>query len=113
MLKQNYEGLNTFSELHDLVARVLTPIRGIGALTIYDTAHRLGAHLNRSPEHVYMHAGARVGAKALGLSGSAGKLSKGAFPEAFQRLRPEQIEDCLCIYKADLQEWAREQCRPN
>jgi hypothetical protein len=32
-----------------------------------------------------------------------------AFPPAFQRLRPEQVEDCLCIYNRQLHAWHRAQ----
>ncbi|MBI5773321.1 MAG: hypothetical protein HZA89_06220 [Verrucomicrobia bacterium] len=107
LLKLNYSKLTTFTDLHELVAQALRPIWGIGPLTIYDTAHRLGAFFKLSPEHVYLHAGVRVGAKALGLEDWKDKLPMNALPAAFQRLRPEQVEDCLCIYKAELQAWAR------
>ena len=106
LLQLDYRGLKTFSELYELVAQTLRPIPGIGLLTIYDTAHRLGAYLKFSPEHVYLHAGVRVGAKALALPEWKDKLPMSAFPKAFQRLRPEQVEDCLCIYKSDLEVWA-------
>jgi hypothetical protein len=105
----DYAGLRTFADLYEKVARALRPIRGIGLLTIYDTAHRIGAYLKLSPEQVYLHAGVRVGAKALGLGDWQAKLPMSAFPPAFQRLRPEQVEDCLCIYKSHLQTWRRRQ----
>ena len=111
LLQIDYRGLKTFSELYELVAKALRPIPGIGLLTIYDTAHRFGAYLKLSPEHVYLHAGVRVGAKALALPDWKDKLPISAFPRAFQRLRPEQVEDCLCIYKSDLEAWARSQRR--
>ena len=92
----------SFDELHSLVARTLAPIAGIGELTIYDTAHRIGAYLGLRPEFIYLHAGARSGAKALGLDYRASKLPMSALPKAFHKLLPEQVEDCLCIYKASL-----------
>jgi hypothetical protein len=107
LMKHNFYDLTSFADLYDLVARTLRPIPGIGSLTIYDTAHRLGAYLKLSPEHVYLHAGVRVGTKALGLPDRKDKLPVSAFPKAFHRLRPEQVEDCLCIYKSELQAWAR------
>ena len=109
LLKLDYGTVRTFAELYETVAVALRPIRGIGLLTIYDTAHRIGAFLKLSPETVYLHAGVRMGAKALGLGDWRAKLPMSAFPPAFQRLRPEQVEDCLCIYKSHLQAWRQAQ----
>jgi hypothetical protein len=104
MLKLNYRNVKSFDHLYELLSQTLLPIRGIGPLTIYDTAHRLGAYLRLSPKHVYIHAGVRIGAKALRLSTRERKFSIDAFPPALRRLRPEQIEDCLCIYKQELRQ---------
>jgi hypothetical protein len=90
-----------------MVAVALRPIRGIGLLTIYDTTHRIGAYLKLSPEQVYLHAGVRVGAKALGLGDWQSKLPMSVFPPAFQRLRPEQVEDCLCLHASQLHAWRK------
>jgi hypothetical protein len=92
----------TFDELHQLIEQTIRPIRGIGELVVYDTAHRLGAFFGLSPEFVYLHAGARTGALALGLKHRAYKLPMSDIPKALQKLKPEQVEDCLCIYKARL-----------
>lgn len=107
LLKLDYGSVQTFAELYEQVARALRPIRGIGLLTIYDTTHRLGAYLNLSPQEVYLHAGVRVGAKALGLDAWKAKLPMSVLPSAFQKLHPEQVEDCLCIYKDQLKTWRR------
>jgi hypothetical protein len=56
------------------------------------------------PDRIYLHAGTREGARALGLGGTA--LSKSELPKAFHRLSPGEIEDCLCIYKDDLRRLA-------
>ena len=40
-------------------------IKGIGELTIYDTALRIGFYLDIYPDKVYLHAGTREGAKRL------------------------------------------------
>lgn len=105
LLKLDYSKVRTFAELYEKVAVALRPIHGIGLLTIYDTAHRIGAFLKLSPEQVYLHAGVRTGARALGLGDWRAKLPMSVFPPAFQRLRPEQVEDCLCIYKRQLRTW--------
>jgi hypothetical protein len=107
LLKVDVKSCRNFDELSDLVRATIGPIRGIGELTIYDTAHRLGAHLRLSPEFVYIHAGVRVGLKALGLSHRSRKLSMHDLPPAFHRLTPEQVEDCLCSYKHELQQFAQ------
>jgi len=88
----------TFIELHDLVDEKLGGVSGIGPLTVYDIANRLGAHLGLEPEDVYLHSGAAKGARAMGFD-TAGELLPAAFPVAFKKLRPHEIEDCLCIYK--------------
>lgn len=95
-----------FSALVQLLRDQGRGIPRIGALTLYDTAHRLGAYLGLSPDRVYLHAGVRRGAAALGLDHRASTLPKAAFPREFQHLSPEQIEDCLCIYKAALEKLA-------
>ncbi len=87
----------SFSELHRIVADEIGLIRGIGELAIYDIAHRIGAYLGRDPEVVYLHAGTRVGARALNLTGSMVALD--ALPPGLRHLSAAEIEDCLCIYK--------------
>lgn len=109
LLKLDYRQVHTFADLYGKIAVALRPIYGICLLTIYDTAHRLGAYLKLSPEEVYLHAGVRAGAKALGLGSWQAKLPMSDFPPAFQRLRAEQVEDCLCIYKKQLSAWRQAQ----
>ncbi|HLH29753.1 MAG TPA: hypothetical protein VKY31_01030 [Terriglobia bacterium] len=89
-----------FAALHDIVEREIGSIRGIGALTVYDIAHRLGAHLGKAPALVYLHAGTRTGAAAFGLKGNSTDPEE--LPAPFSRLAPAEIEDCLCIYKDEL-----------
>ena len=60
--------------------------------------------LSLSPDHVYLHAGTRKGAQALGLQGAT--VHKNDLPPEFRRLSPAEIEDCLCIYKARIQRLA-------
>jgi hypothetical protein len=98
--------LQTARSFADLIARVATtvrPVRGIGELYIYDTALRLGAHLRLLPDDVYLHAGTRRGAKALGLDHRSDSIPPRQLPPALQRLRPHEVEDVLCIYK----DWLR------
>jgi hypothetical protein len=93
---------NSFHYLHLFLWSLLKPIHRIGELYVYDTALRLGAFLGLTPKRVYLHAGTRTGARALGLDVSTGFLKVADFPKAIQSLAPHEIEDLLCIYKAQL-----------
>jgi ABC-type arginine/histidine transport system permease subunit len=66
---------------------------------VYDTALRLGANLRLLPREVYLHAGTRRGARALGLDYRSESVSMRLLPAALRRLRPYEVEDVLCIYK--------------
>lgn len=69
-----------------------------GELTVYDAALRIGAYRKLEPEKVYLHAGTRKGARYLRLDGGMRSLAPDEFDKAFSRLKPYQIEDCLCLY---------------
>lgn len=92
----------TFHDLFKLVQHEIGSIRGAGELLVYDVAHRIGAYIGLSPERIYLHAGTRAGAKALGLYRGQEYLEPEDLPRPFQRLTPAEVEDCLCIYKRDL-----------
>ncbi|MGH6871260.1 MAG: hypothetical protein ACREHE_07125 [Rhizomicrobium sp.] len=91
---------SSFSDLHACVEGTIGFIRGIGPLAIYDITHRIGAFLRLVPEFVYLHTGARDGARALGVQGVTANI--GQLPKELNRLSAAEIEDLLCIYKADL-----------
>jgi hypothetical protein len=95
------EEADDFSELFDLIDAALEPIPGLGELYVYDTALRIGAKLNLFPEKVYLHAGTRLGARALGLRVAA-TLDVSELPKEFRRLKPHEIEDVLCIFNEAL-----------
>ena len=88
-----------FSELHEIVHATIKPIHGIGELVIYDTALRIGAFLGIEPTEVFIHAGTRSGAKALGFKAPMKALDMRTLPIELQSLEPHQVEDFLCIYK--------------
>ncbi len=96
-----------FDELLQRVDAIISPISGIGELTVYDTAVRIGARLGLSPERVYLHAGARHGAHALGFDARRGFLLVGELPAPLDRTTPEEAEDILCIYAGDLARLAK------
>src|SRR6185503_10831870 len=87
----------SFDALYDVTWSARPP--GVGPLTVYDTAVRIGNFLHLQPKTVYLHAGARDGARALGPDLYARTLAKDALPIEMQCLTPDEIEDCLCIFK--------------
>jgi hypothetical protein len=96
---------SSFDDLHRAVKDEVGSLKGIGALTVYDIAHRIGAHFRKPPERVYLHAGTRTGAQTFGIGGDF--FDPKVLPKAFFRLAPSEIEDCLCIYKDELRNGAR------
>jgi hypothetical protein len=99
-----------FDALHQVVKATVGTIRGIGDLTVYDITHRLGAYFGKEPAAVYLHAGTRAGAASFGLRGD--RLDPAKLPATFKRLKPAEIEDCLCIYKDELSDIALRGHRP-
>ena len=91
-----------FESLHSLLSILFKPVSGLGPLYIYDTTLRLSAFFNLEPTAVYLHAGTRIGARALGLDVSPDIVPVTDFPKPIQILAPHEIEDFLCIYKKHL-----------
>ena len=91
-----------FDDLFALLEQLLAPIKGLGELYIYDTALRIGAKMGLLPTRVYLHAGTRVGAKALGLDGKVKAIEVSQLPDWLRQLEPHEIEDVLCIFKDKL-----------
>jgi len=100
LLRAELENSASFHELFQAVEAAIRPISGIGELTVYDTALRIGAKLGLEPDRVYLHAGTRVGARHLGLDWHGESIPVAKLPHALQSMRPWQVEDILCIYKA-------------
>ncbi len=96
------EQARDFDDLFRIIKAAVVPIAGIGELYVYDTSLRIGAKLNLFPTVVYLHAGTRLGARALGLTDSAGTLKVSALPREFRTLQPHELEDVLCIFKDEL-----------
>lgn len=99
-----YEGFADFEQLYDFVASVIAGISGIGPLTVYDTAKRIG-HLFANPiypqQYVYLSGGAMDGAKALlGTNNLKFREPAGLFEPYFKGLSSVFIEDILCIFKS-------------
>jgi hypothetical protein len=97
----------TFEALFDVVKKESLKFWRNGELTVYDTALRIGAHLKLEPEEIYLHAGTRAGARALGIDGKRRSVRRQELPSGLRRLKPREIEDCLCMYKNDLKRMRR------
>ncbi|KOY13809.1 hypothetical protein [Paenibacillus xylanivorans] len=104
---------NSFDEILIVIYRI--KIKGFGALSVYDTALRLGAYYHLYPDVVYLHRGAEDGAKRLlNLTPSDKRikyfcndsnypyLPKESFPIELQNLTAHHIENFLCRMKEDL-----------
>jgi hypothetical protein len=102
LLDTSLQHPGSFHELLAAIRDSISPIHGVGELMVYDTAVRIGAWLQLKPEHVYLHAGTRAGARALGLRWRDPFVRFGSLPTALQSLEPLEVEDCLCIYKEQL-----------
>ena len=100
LAKSRLKACKAFHELHTLMDDVLRPIFGLGDLYIYDAALRIGAFLGLSPEFVYLHAGTREGARALGLGRGRAYLEMRELPPPIRALSADEAESFICIYKA-------------
>jgi hypothetical protein len=89
----------TFDEIHNILTGAR--IKGIGKVTVYDTAVRIGIYKKLYPQKIYLHAGTKEGAEELLGKTSSNDILKSKLPEQFQRkdLSCLEIEDILCIYK--------------
>lgn len=92
----------SFDDLFSLVETKVGGITGIGELYIYDTSLRIGAKLGLLPTKVYLHAGTRKGAQALGFKGRVRTVEVSELPSELRQLEPYEIEDVLCIFAGDL-----------
>lgn len=71
---------------------------GVGELTVYDTAVRIGHGQNLQPDAVYLHAGTRKGAKRLNLGVRRSFIPHAEIPTDFAGLSAAEVEDVLCTY---------------
>lgn len=110
------QGDNRFDRLHDLIDEIKP--YGIGPVTVYDVAVRVGAFLNIEPISVYMHAGVRQGMLALekaldrtecpdDLTGchKRKRVPIDMFPRPLNQMRADDVEDILCTYREVFESW--------
>lgn len=97
----------SFRHLHELIKSTAMGIPKIGKLTVYDTAVRIGAKVGLAPQDVYLHAGTTKGVAAFRIDTSAEFIEPAELSCEFQKLKPFEIEDVLCIYKKDFHRLAQ------
>jgi hypothetical protein len=107
------KGATSFHQMWQLIGRTIGPIRRIGPLAVFDISLRIGAYLDFEPEKVYLHAGTRQGAKALGLQAGHEWLEMQELPKCLRLLSAREAEDFLCIYKAELKKTTGDQAQPS
>lgn len=72
---------------------------GIAEMTVYDVAERAARYLRKAPDRVYLHAGVRMGAVALGISVKGKEwLMPEELPPELRELPMDAAEDFLCCY---------------
>lgn len=101
-IERRHRGFTDFDDLHDTIEELAPP--GIGPVTVYDVAVRIGAFLRVEPTSLYLHAGVRIGWEAL-----MGKPYRGVkriparyLPPEFEPLPADEVEDFLCTYRGIL-----------
>jgi hypothetical protein len=111
-----------FDALYDAIDDIKP--KGIGPVTVYDVAVRVGAYLDIEPQAVYMHAGVRQGVKALGAALCAvGEVKVGEdlkrmaslkmipmsyFPSVWKDMSADDVEDMLCTYREVFETWGQD-----
>lgn len=95
--KKKPEDFQDFHSVYVWVESVTGRVKGLGVLTTYDVARRLGVWLKLEPTQVYLHAGSAAGARKLGIRGESVPLSE--FPKEIRELGATHAENFLCIYK--------------
>lgn len=103
-----------FDNWYDRLEDIAREIPGIGAVTTYDVAVRIGAWMGIEPESLYLHAGVRLGWLALeGVPGTcvevgvhdprflrgAKRVRRQWWPEIFRDFKADDFEDFLCTYR--------------
>ncbi|TBW38635.1 hypothetical protein EYW49_08010 [Siculibacillus lacustris] len=97
------EDVNSFEELYKVIENENLAMGGPKPLLTYDTATRISRHHGFEPKFVYLHCGAKEGARLLGIRGKV--VDPSVFPSPIRRLTAAQIEDFLCRSKSKIEEF--------
>lgn len=97
----------TFEALLRRVHQAIGGVRGVGEVTVYDAALRIGAQRGLLPGRVRLHATARESAALLGLAVARKRwLEVDAFPTALRGLAAWELERFLSSYRQELEHLA-------
>lgn len=103
---------HTFDALYDEMWD-LRPA-GIGPLTNYDVATRLGGYLELAPDQIYLHTGARMGWDAMWNGAwhyrprNQYRIPLRSWPLPLRYLSADMAEDFLCTYRSALEKIKRD-----
>jgi hypothetical protein len=97
-LSESY--FDNFDKIHQFVQYVGAEVPGFGSLAAYDVTLRIAQYQGCDILDVHLHAGVTQGARAMGFNVKDGEtLTVDQFPEPFNKLSPDHLENLLCIYK--------------
>lgn len=117
LLKQEEQEIKTVKNFEKLLSIVKSvKCHRVGELAKYDIAERIGFFLGIFPDKIYLHAGAKEGAKNLlgKLQYRKRSLSLEELPKELQdymlkmELKFYDLEGLFCIYKKDLKQFSFE-----
>lgn len=99
------ENSEHFWELMIHIRNAAEETPGIGPVTEYDVAMRLGGWLDLEPEHLYFHAGVTEGLRALGVAIPHGVycIDRERLPAFFHDKNLDIVESFLCGYRSEIQ----------
>ncbi len=103
-IQEDLLNVASFEELFLMIKDVKDGVNGVGPLWAYDTALRIGWYLNLYPNQVFIHAGAKQGAKILletncvGMENLGRYVSLHEFPKELHSLAPFEVENFLCLW---------------
>jgi hypothetical protein len=105
--RKRIEHMREFDRIHDCLDS-FKPY-GVGPVTVYDVAVRLGAYMGIVPQSVYLHAGVRLGLKALMPDDpeilKLKRVPLDMFPKELAALPADDVEDILCTYREVFMTW--------
>ena len=97
-LSESY--FDNFNKIHQFVQSVGAEVPGFGSLAAYDVSLRIAKYKRCDILDVHLHAGVTQGARAMGFDVKDGEtLRVDQFPEPFNKLSADHLENLLCIYK--------------
>ena len=106
-LMQEQERLRASKDFHDVFTQVkglANRTGGLGEVWIYDVSVRIAAYLGKQPDRIYLHGGAREGARAFKIASSRESISKFELPRPLRRMPCTMIGNFLSKKKKELRD---------